>query len=74
MGFADYLSRNPSGEAIQPSDEDKNIVINTIDEINFTRLRNALTPSGANETINQNADTKQATNDLINPKKLATQH
>ena len=46
MGFADYLSRNPSGEAIYPSDEDENFVINTIDETKFTLLRTALSPNG----------------------------
>ena len=71
MGFADYLSRNLSGEAIQPSDEDKNFVINTIDEIKFTRLRNALTPNGVKETTNQSAHRKQNTNDVINSKQAS---
>ena len=31
MGFADYLSRNPSSDAPTPSDKDKNFVINTIE-------------------------------------------
>ena len=73
MGFADYLIRNSSGEAIQPSDNDKNFVIKTIEEIKFKLLRYALTPNGANITTNQSADTKQVTNDVINPKQLATQ-
>ena len=52
-GFADYPSRNPTGDAIQPSDEEKNFVINTIDEINFRLLRNALTPNGVIETTSK---------------------
>ena len=48
MGFADNLSRNPTEEAIPPSDEDKNFVINLIEEVNFFLLRNALAPNGAN--------------------------
>ena len=68
MGFADYLSRNPSGEAIQPFEEDKNFVIDTIDEIKFTPLRNALNPNRANHSTNQSTDTKQDRNDVINPK------
>ena len=67
-GFADYLSRNPSGEAIQPSEEDNNFVINTIEEIKFTLLRNALTSNGAIISSNQITDTKQDRNDVIIPK------
>ena len=65
------LSRNPSGEAIPPSDEDKNFVINTIDEIKFRLLRKALSPNGVNQTTNQSADTKQVANDVINPKQTS---
>ena len=71
MGIAVYLRRNPSGEATQPSDDDKNFVINTIEEIKFTLLRNALTPNVANKTTNQNVDTKQVTNDVLNPKQTS---
>ena len=49
MGFADNLSRNPTGEAIPLSDEDKNFVINSIEEAKFVLLRNALAPNGANK-------------------------
>ena len=68
MGFADYLSRNPSGEPILPSEEDKNIVINAIKELKFTLLCNALAPNAANQATNQSADTRQVSNDVINPK------
>ena len=71
MGFADYLKRNPSGEATEPSDNDKNFVINTIRELKFTVLRNALTSNGANITTKQSADTKQVTNDVVNPKQTS---
>ena len=67
MGAADYLSRNPTGEASKPSEEDNNFVINTIDEKKFTLIRNALTPNGVTIPSNQNADTKQDKNDVINP-------
>ena len=68
MGFADYLSRNPSGDPIPPSEEDKNFVINVIDELNFTLIRNTLTPNGAIKATNQNADIKQVNNDVISSK------
>ena len=35
MGFANYLCRNPSGDPIPPSEEDKNFVTNVIDELNL---------------------------------------
>ena len=52
MGFADYLSRNPSGNAPPPppSEKDKNFVINTINET-FALIKNSITPSGASEFI-----------------------
>ena len=52
MGFANYLSRNPTGDAIPLSEEDKNFVVNTIDEINFTLLRKALSSNGVNNATN----------------------
>ena len=67
MGFADYLSRNPTGEAILPSDEDENFVLISKEEIKYFLLCNALTPNGATNHI---TDTKQVTNDLINPKRV----
>ena len=68
MSFADYLSRNLSGDPIPPSEEDKNFVINTIDELKFALIRNALTPIGATKATNQNADIKQVSNDVTSPK------
>ena len=63
MGFADYLSQNPSGKAPKPKTEDNNFVINTIDQITFNLIKNDLTPNGANV---YNADTKQDNlNDVI---------
>ena len=53
MGFADYLSRNPSSEATTPSERDKNFVINTIEEIKHALLRNNLAPIGASKTTSQ---------------------
>ena len=66
MGFADYLSRNPSGNAPPPpSEEDKHFVINTISEITFALIKNSITPNGASEFI---ADKKLVnSNDVINP-------
>ena len=77
MGFAGYLSRNPTGEAIQPTDEDKNFVINTIEEIKLFITRNSLSPNGASNSFspkgainstNQNTDTELDKNEVINPK------
>ena len=63
MGFADYLSRNPSGVAPTPNIEDNNFVINAIDEIKFNLIKNDLTPNGVNA---HSSDTKQVyTNDVI---------
>ena len=59
MGFVDYLSSNPTGEAIPPSDGDKNFLIYSIEEIKFFLLRNALTPNGATSATNHITDTKQ---------------
>ena len=66
MGFADYLSRNPSGNAPPPpSEEDKNFVVNTINEITFIVIKNSITPNGASEFI---ADKRLVnSNDVINP-------
>ena len=68
MGFADNLSRNPSGDPIPPSEEDKNFAINVIDEVKITLIRNTLTPNGATKATNQNADIKQVSNDVISSK------
>ena len=63
MGFADYLSRNPSDKAPKPNTKDNNFVINTLDEITFNLIKIDLTPNGANV---YNADTKQDNlNDVI---------
>ena len=63
MGFADYLSRNPSGVAPTPNIEDNNFVINAIDEIKFNLIKNDLTPNGVNA---HSSDTKQVyNNDVI---------
>ena len=77
MGFADYLNRNLTGEAIQPTDEDKNLVINTIEEIKLFITRNSLSPNGASNSFspkgainstNQNTDIELDKNYVINPK------
>ena len=70
IGFVDYLSSYPSAEPIIPSEEDKNCVINAIDEIKLSLLRNAQTPNGANKITSQSADTKQVSNDVIHPKQI----
>ena len=55
MGFADYLSRNPSSDAPPTSDRDKNFVINTIEEIKHALLRANIAPNGAtNKNTEQN--------------------
>ena len=71
MGPADYLSRNPTGKATFLSEEDKNFVIITIEEIKFFLLRIALTPIGANKPTNENTDTTQFKIDVINPKRVS---
>ena len=80
MGFADYLCRNPTGEAIPPTDKDKNFVINTIEEIELFITRNSLSPNrasnsfspnGAINSTNQNTDIKLDKNDVINPKHVS---
>ena len=57
LGFADYLSRDPSSDAPSPSDRDKNFVINTIEEIKHALLRANIAPNGA---PNKNAEQKQS--------------
>ena len=57
MGFADYLSRNPSSDAPPPSDKDKNFVINAIEDIKHALLRANIAPNGAN---NKNTEQKQS--------------
>ena len=42
MGFAVYLSRNPSGELLPPSNKDQNFVFNTIEGFKHPSLRNNL--------------------------------
>ena len=59
VGFADYLSRNPHGTSILPSDRDKNIVINTINDIKHSLLQYNLAPHGAiSIEVNKSNDTK----------------
>ena len=76
MGFAEYLSRNPTGEAIPPTDKN-NFVINAIEEIKLFLTRNSLSPNGASNSFspkgainstNQNTDIKLDKNDVINRK------
>ena len=63
MGFADYLSRNPSGLAPSPNTEDNNFVINAIEEIKFNLIKNDLTPNKVNA---HSSDAKQVyANDVI---------
>ena len=57
MGFADYLSRNPTGKAPNPNIEDNSFVITTINEITFSLIKNNLTPNEANAC---NADIKKS--------------
>ena len=45
MGFADYLSRNPSGKASPESEDDEKYVINTIQEIKHAWLKHTIKPS-----------------------------
>ena len=56
MGFAEYLSRNPTGNAPEPSEEDENFVINIIGNIIFALIKNYLAQNGAS---NYSADEKQ---------------
>ena len=56
MGFAEYLSRNPTGKAPEPSEEDQNFVINVIGNIIFALNKNYLAQNGAS---NYSADEKQ---------------
>ena len=57
MGFADYLSRNPSSDAPPPSNRDKNVVVNTTEEIKHALLRANIAPNGA---TNKNTEQKQS--------------
>ena len=50
-GFADYSSRNPTAETIPPTDEDKNFVIKTIEEIKLFITTNSLSPNGASNSF-----------------------
>ena len=62
MGFADFLSRNPSGKFSPESEEDEKFVINTINEIKHAWLKHLLNPSGiVKPTVNHNhsAESKQ---------------
>ena len=60
-----YLSRNPTGIAPAPTEEDKNFNANTINDITFALIKNSLYPNGASKFI---ADKKHANSiDVINP-------
>ena len=45
MGFADYLSRNPSGKASPEGEDDEKFVINTIQEMKHAWLKHKIKPS-----------------------------
>ena len=62
IGFADYLSRNQTAEAATPSDKEKKIVINTIEEIKHALLRNNIAPEGANNSNFANKQFNEVTN------------
>ena len=80
MGFADYLSRNPSGKPSPESDDDKKIVINTIREIKHAWLKHIIKPSDIvrpTGSHNQLAERKQLEhNDVTHAKEntLIEQH
>ena len=65
MGFADYLSRNPSQPPPPPSLDDTQSIINTINDFKYILL---------NDTIEQmNADNYQTQNDVTKYKAHSTQ-
>ena len=80
MGFADYLSRNPSGKASPESEDDEKFVINTIQETKHARLKHTMKPSEIAKptgNYNQLAESKQLEyNDVTHAKEntLSEQH
>ena len=65
MGFADYLSRNPSQHPPPPSTDDTQFIINTINNFKYILL---------NDTIEKmSADKYQTQNDVISNKAHAAQ-
>ena len=46
MGFADYLSRNPSGKSKPENENDEKFVVNTIPEIKHAWLKHIIEPTG----------------------------
>ena len=47
MGFADYLSRHPSGSPTPINEDDEKFVINLIEEIKHVILKQNITPLGS---------------------------
>ena len=64
MEFAEYLSRNLSGEPIPPYVKDNNFVIKTIEETKHALIRNNIAPFGAINAINASKHKKHK--DVIN--------
>ena len=49
MGFADYLSRHPSGSPTPINEDDEKFVINLIEEIKHAVLKQNINPIGSNK-------------------------
>ena len=64
MEFAECLSTNPSRALIPTLDEDKNVVINNINDIKHALLRNNLSPRRTMQAIEMNKIREY--NDIIN--------
>ena len=60
LGFADYLSRYPSGKPSPDSEDDEKFVINTIHEKKHAWLKHIINPSGTEQpTGNHNHSTER---------------
>ena len=72
MGFADYLSRNPSGAPSPINEDDEKFVINLIEEMKHAILKQSINSFGSNEpTGNSNqseSSTQNERNDVTHTK------
>ena len=75
MGFADYLSRNPSGAPSSTNEDDEKFVINLIEEMKHAILKQSINSFGSNKPTGNSNQSELKMNEMTSSmlKKTHTQ-